>query len=150
MAKISHANGPTFSEEELQGEQPVVVTRPGPGGESQSVGNNSQELSQKQKNGSQLSGTDPQPLAQTTENPSDQTDAEDTDALSTGTDGPGMENSESTSDEEDYSAWNVEDLKAELAARELPVSGKKAELIARLEEDDADGTDDQSEEDDSE
>jgi hypothetical protein len=37
-----------------------------------------------------------------------------------------------------YAALAVKDLKAELKKRELPQTGKQAELIARLEKDDAD------------
>lgn len=36
-----------------------------------------------------------------------------------------------------YKKWTVETLKEELTARELDTDGKKAELIARLEADDA-------------
>ena len=38
--------------------------------------------------------------------------------------------------EGDYSTWTVDELKAELSTRELPVSGNKSELITRLEESD--------------
>lgn len=37
---------------------------------------------------------------------------------------------------ESYEEMGVEDLKSELSLRRLPVSGNKADLIARLEEDD--------------
>ncbi len=45
---------------------------------------------------------------------------------------------EDDEDEESYEKMTVDELKAELADREppLPVSGTKAELIKRLEEDD--------------
>jgi SAP domain-containing protein len=46
----------------------------------------------------------------------------------------------SDSDEDDvpeYSEWKVEDLRAELKARDLSSAGTKADLIARLEADDA-------------
>lgn len=36
-----------------------------------------------------------------------------------------------------YEQWNVDDLKEELANRGLTTTGKKAELVSRLEEDDA-------------
>jgi len=39
--------------------------------------------------------------------------------------------------DEPYSEWTVDELKEELKDRELPVSGTKPELIARLEEHDA-------------
>jgi SAP domain len=38
--------------------------------------------------------------------------------------------------QEDYESQNVEDLKEELRTRDLPVSGTKEELVARLKEDD--------------
>jgi len=40
------------------------------------------------------------------------------------------------SDAEGYEAWTIAEMKEELRSRELPVSGSKAELIIRLEEDD--------------
>lgn len=40
-------------------------------------------------------------------------------------------------EDDSYAKWTVEQLKEELTARELPTDGKKAELIARLEADDA-------------
>lgn len=39
-------------------------------------------------------------------------------------------------DEEGYAAMTVDELKEELEERDLPVSGNKAELVARLDEDD--------------
>jgi hypothetical protein len=48
--------------------------------------------------------------------------------------------------ESEYAEFTVEELRAELRGRELPTSGAKAELVARLEADDAtdDPTDDES------
>jgi hypothetical protein len=40
--------------------------------------------------------------------------------------------------DDDYDDWTAEQLRKELANRELSQSGNKAELIARLREDDAD------------
>lgn len=45
--------------------------------------------------------------------------------------------------ETDYSEWNVDRLKSELGSRDLPVSGKKEELVQRLEEDDAKSDEDE-------
>lgn len=36
-----------------------------------------------------------------------------------------------------YEQWNNDDLRAELVTRRLSVDGKKADMVARLEEDDA-------------
>ena len=43
---------------------------------------------------------------------------------------------ETTDDEDSYEDWKVADLKAECLARGLEVGGKKADLAARLEDDD--------------
>lgn len=54
----------------------------------------------------------------------------------------GEQNIEDDPDEDedpDYESWNNDDLRAELAGRNLPVDGKKADLIARLREDDEKG-----------
>lgn len=57
---------------------------------------------------------------------------------------PQTQTDESEEEEIDYSEASVAELKAELERRELPTSGNKPELIARLEEDDA--ADDEEEE----
>lgn len=44
----------------------------------------------------------------------------------------------------DYDSMKNDDLKAHLSARNLPVSGKHADLVERLEADDADDEDDDS------
>ena len=49
-----------------------------------------------------------------------------------------------------YADLSKDDLKELLEQRELPVSGNKAELIARLEEDDAANADDDTDDDDTE
>ncbi len=43
--------------------------------------------------------------------------------------------------DEPYSKWTVDELKAELKERKLSTEGKKDELVARLEADDAEGDD---------
>lgn len=40
-------------------------------------------------------------------------------------------------DDDSYASWTVPELKKELEARELDTDGKKAELVARLEANDA-------------
>lgn len=40
---------------------------------------------------------------------------------------------------DDYETWRNDDLRAELASRELSVEGTKKDLVARLREDDAKG-----------
>lgn len=53
---------------------------------------------------------------------------------------PGDDSAESTdesSGEGGYHDWTVPELKEELENRDLPVGGKKDELVARLEADDA-------------
>ena len=40
-------------------------------------------------------------------------------------------------DEDNYASWTNDALRAELSARELDTDGKKSELVARLEADDA-------------
>jgi hypothetical protein len=44
---------------------------------------------------------------------------------------------------EDYNDWNVAQLQSELGGRNLPKSGNKPDLVARLEEDDANQDDDE-------
>lgn len=43
---------------------------------------------------------------------------------------------------EDYNNWTMDQLSWELGNRSLPKSGKKADLVARLEEDDENSSDD--------
>lgn len=51
---------------------------------------------------------------------------------------PGQEpDGDDVAEEAPYSEWRVDDLRAELTERQLPADGKKADLVARLEEDDA-------------
>jgi hypothetical protein len=63
--------------------------------------------------------------------PSPQNDGE-------GDDPPEPEDEEEDEEEaEGYDAWSLDELKDELRERDLAVGGKKAELVARLEADDA-------------
>lgn len=59
--------------------------------------------------------------------------------------GAGDADEDDEDEELDYESMSNDDLRAELARRELSVSGKKEDLIARLEEDDA-SEDDEDEE----
>lgn len=54
-------------------------------------------------------------------------------------------NEEQGEEEIDYSEASVAELKAELERRNLPVGGNKPELIARLEEDDANSEEEEEE-----
>lgn len=119
MAKISRANGPTYKEGEAGWDGTSSSTSSEPGETSTS----SSEL------------PDPSP-AQTTENPSSSplTD-QGSSAPSTG--GESGTSPGSADQPDPYAGWTKEDLQDELADRELPVSGNKPELLARLRENDA-------------
>lgn len=90
-------------------------------------GNSSPESTGQQPTSEPSSSQSDQPPAPTTEPPSSPDLTESSSAPST--DGG------TTADP--YEDWLKEDLAAELADRELPVSGNKPELIERLREDDA-------------
>jgi hypothetical protein len=51
-----------------------------------------------------------------------------------------QDDEESADEDAPYSEWKVDDLRAELTDRQLPADGKKADLVARLEADDAEAT----------
>lgn len=84
----------------------------------------SSELTEQTKNDS---GQSPQSPAPTTELPSNQ--GQEGNSAAPSTDGSGAG--------DPYDTWTKDDLQGELADRELPISGNKSELIARLREDDA-------------
>lgn len=72
----------------------------------------------------------------------DDLDAQRQDAFNDDLDGDGLPAVPEDDDgEPDYDSMKNDDLKALLKARDLPVSGKHADLVDRLEEDDADGDD---------
>lgn len=98
-------------------------------------GNSSPESTEPQQTTEQKSEDGDQPPAPTTEPPSTPAQTESSTAPST--DGE-------TADP--YDGWLKEDLVAELADRNLPVSGTKAELLARLRENDAAPADDTADE----
>jgi len=58
---------------------------------------------------------------------------------------PALEGTAADDAERPYEEWTNEELSAELEARELPHSGNKAELVERLQEDDAAEPDEDSE-----
>lgn len=137
MAKGTHAQGATFSEHELSDPEPPSgheetfrVQRAMLGGELQSAGTPYSESSESELSSSGLSTASPQELAQTTGSLSSQLEeGEGSSAAMTGGDGQKMT-------PPPYDEWTVSELQEELRERELPVAGKKAELIARLTEDD--------------
>lgn len=49
----------------------------------------------------------------------------------------GEQDEEDEDEVPDYNAWTNDDLRAELVERKLSVDGKKADMVARLEADDA-------------
>lgn len=119
MAKITVHGGPTDVDQEVSDEWD---------GSKPSTSSEKDETTE-----SDSSLSDPSP-APTTESPSSSDQTESSSADSTGGE---------TADP--YDSWTKEDLQAELADRELPVSGNKAaprppapkQRIARLREDDA-------------
>lgn len=52
------------------------------------------------------------------------------------TDAPGSDPFNGEEPPEDYNDWTIDQLSYELGQRNLPKTGKKADLVARLEEDD--------------
>lgn len=87
MAKVTKANGPSFTDEELRDPTPpsVIIRRMELGGVRPSDGNNSSVSTKKPLTGNDLVVENHQSLAQTTENLSgQQTEEELSDADSTG------------------------------------------------------------------
>lgn len=139
MAKSTKARGDTYTEAELKDPQPpvriqraelgVIDQCPPEDGTDSLPSSRSPEQS-----GQPTSEQDPS-LAPTTVNPSTQTE-QGSAVLTTDGGGQPAETEESTEDVPPYEDWTVKELQDECRARGLTVSGTKAELVSRLEEDD--------------
>jgi hypothetical protein len=105
------------------------------GGEQEWAGTSTSTSSEPEQTTSGSSEPADQSPAPTTENLSSPDQTEGSTAPST--DGASESTSTSADQADPYDGWTKEDLQAELADREKPVSGNKAELVARLREDDA-------------
>jgi hypothetical protein len=162
MAKSTKGGGPSFSDDELQDPQPPEVMLRNPptvdrgdavpvrfqigtmtevGGERTSVGNSSDQSSSDESSSSKRATRNRQEPAQTMVNRSGQSPEEVEDSAASLTDGSGQEtDQESTEDDlipwADES-WSYRDLQLECKERNLSASGSQAELVARLEEYDA-------------
>lgn len=95
-------------------------------GDAEWDGNSSPGSTEQQQTTEQKSEPGDQPPAPTTELPSSPDQTEPSSA-------PSMDGESA----DPYDGWLKEDLVAELADRNLPVSGTKAELLERLRENDA-------------
>lgn len=133
MAK-STGEGASFTPAELRDpDPPIRVRRAELGRVDQLAGTDSSErLPKEQQSNAQETVNRLEP-AQTTGSHSSQTDTVDSAADSM--DGVGQTTETESSEEEliPYSEWTNNELQEECRARELPVSGRKDELIARLE-----------------
>lgn len=145
MAKTTRASADSYTAEELADPVlPIRIQRAELGRVDQSAGTDSSEFSGRGQNQSNDPNVSPQGLAPTMENPSGQSQSnqESSTAPLMGGD---TQTTEKESDEEEilpYSEWTKEDLVAECREREIPVSGTKSELVARLEENDTTFEDD--------
>lgn len=167
MAKATRANGASFTPEELADPTPpprverfmigldtqerlaeINEEKRRKREEAQSSAGNSSSQSGKSDETDMLNPAEVhQPPAHTTESPSFQEpNPELSDADLTAGSTPETE-TESDEDEEipPYTEWTIAELKAELGKRELPLSGKHADLVARLEADDEEASEDDSE-----
>ena len=130
MAKSTKAGGPTFNSDELNDPSPPpVVQRAMLGGEPQLVGIHSSESSLSEQQLGGIGSHSRQERVQMMENRSGQMEEED--SIAPSTDGDGQ--SEIV---KPYDEWTVAELQEECRNRELPVSGRKDDLIQRLEDDD--------------
>lgn len=75
--------------------------------------------------GASNAGAEPEPVNETDEAAGEDVSTEDSSPAS------------GTSAEQDYEDWTVDQLKEELAKRDLPRSGKRDDLVQRLRDDDA-------------
>lgn len=148
MAKSTVGGGPSFSDAELVDPDPPVVMKKHPptvarfqvgtlsevGGESSSVGSSSEPSSTEDPNSNELPTQIPLEHAHTTESPSGRSEkGQASGARSTGGNGPEMEK-ESTEEFPPYEEWLLADLQDECRNRGLTVSGRKDDLVARLEQ----------------
>lgn len=138
MAKNTVQGGPSFTEDELNDpDPPVVITRYQLGDDQRLAGDNSTQSSPSESWSSDGGTADPLSPAQTMENRSGQYREEAVTSTAPLMDGDGRKIEQQPSDEvPPYSEWTVEDLKTELKARSMKVSGLHDELVARLEADD--------------
>lgn len=148
MAKATRHGGVSFTEHELSDEKPpVTIRRAMLGGDSELAvdGNSSQESSARQPNDEGTQIPDPRKPAPTAENPSGAQDQDQGSSVSSTT-GDGLKTDQELPD---YSEWTYKDLQAECKVRDLNATGKAEELVARLEDDDAQrSTEDITDEDD--
>lgn len=117
------------------------------GGEPSSAGNSSETSTETLPTSDATSSPADQSPAPTTENPSSQDQTASSTAPSTGT-GPAEQVEGQAAEMAPYTEWTNEALKDEIGRRNeareaagldrLPVSGTKAELVERLEDDDTD------------
>lgn len=142
MAKTTKAAGASYTPEELSDSdapQQIRVKRAELGrvDQWQTDGTDSSESSSKHEQSRSRQSKADRPHARTTENPSSVTE---TDSAVHSTVGGGQLTEQGSPDDDElppYVEWTVEDLKEECRTRELAVSGNKADLVARLEQDDA-------------
>jgi hypothetical protein len=121
VAKNTVAGGPSDANQE--------------GGDGEWDGTSTSTSSDPEPTTSDSSEPASQSPAPTTDSPSSPDQTGDSSAPSTDGESESTEQSEAPADA--YDDWLKEDLVVELAERNLPVSGNKPELIARLRESDA-------------
>jgi hypothetical protein len=138
MAKNTVQGGPSFTDDELNDpDPPVVITRYQLGDDQRLAGDNSTQSSLSESWSSDGEIADPLSPAPTTGNRSGPYQGEEASSTAPLTDGDGRKTEQPPSDEvPPYSEWTQDDLKTELKARGMKVSGRHDELVARLEADD--------------